>query len=87
MTIVMLSNIGEEDLVTFYRPMGESTDWDHKSTFKLTCKQEDLGKIDYTVRDFMLESKQVRVSSVYCSRVSSSHLIFTYCITCIAICH
>ena len=59
MTIVMLSNMGEEDLVTFYKPKGESTDWDHKSTFKLTFTEDNLELLDYTSRDFQLESKQV----------------------------
>ena len=55
----MLSNIGEEDLVTFFRPKGEATDWSHKSSFKLTFTKEDLDKLDYAVRDFQLESTQV----------------------------
>ena len=59
MTIVMLSNIGEEDLVTFFRPKGESTDWAHKSSFKLTFVDEDLDSLEYAIRDFQLESKQV----------------------------
>ena len=59
MTIVMLSNIGEEDLVTFFRPKGEATDWSNKSSFKLTFTKENLDKLDYAVRDFQLESTQV----------------------------
>ena len=55
----MLSNIGEEDLVTFFRPKGESTDWAHKSSFKLTFVDEDLDSLEYAIRDFQLESKQV----------------------------
>ena len=55
----MLSNIGEEDLVTFVRPKGESTDWAHKSPFKLTFVDEDLDSLEYAIRDFQLESKQV----------------------------
>lgn len=59
MTIVMLSSVGEEDLTTFFPPMDEPSDWESKSTFKLTCKIEDLTNIDYSVRDFQLESTQV----------------------------
>ncbi|XP_067931849.1 tyrosine-protein phosphatase 99A-like isoform X2 [Watersipora subatra] len=58
MTIVMLTNMGGEDLVTFFRPKGTPTDWAHKSSFKLTFTNEDLGTLDYIVRDFQLESTQ-----------------------------
>lgn len=76
MTVVMLSHIGEEDLITFYRPKGEATDWSHKSSFKLTFTDENLDMIDYTVRDFQLESKQV--CSVYGEWISS--LFYCYAI-------
>jgi len=61
MTLVMLSNIGEEDCITFYRPKGEPTDWSHKSSFKLTFTEENLDTIDVIIRDFQLESKQVGI--------------------------
>lgn len=57
-TLVLLSNVGEEDMLPFWRPKNEATDSNGVLSFQVTFTDENLEAMDYVTRDFLLESKQ-----------------------------